>query len=63
MVQTKAHFLRFLEVNIRLRIEEDNIRFFQVLMQLYAAFIAIISAVQLFTLTMLIQSIFVHLTC
>ena len=35
VVQTKAHFFRFLEVNIRLRIE-DNICFFQVLMQLYS---------------------------
>ena len=37
VVQTKAYFFRFLEVNIRLRIEQDNIRFFQVLMQLYSA--------------------------
>ena len=36
VVQTKAHFFRFLEVNIRLRIEKDNICFFQVLMQLYS---------------------------
>ena len=36
VVQTKAHFFRFLKVNIRLRIEQDNICFFQVLMQLYS---------------------------
>ena len=35
VVQTKAHFFRFLEVNIRLCIEA-NICLFQVLMQLYS---------------------------
>ena len=35
VAQTKAHFFSFLEVNIRLRTELDNICFFQVLMQLY----------------------------
>ena len=37
VVQTKAHFFRLLDVNIRLRIEQDKICFFQVLMQLYSA--------------------------
>ena len=36
-IEPKAHFFRFLEVNIRLQIEQDNICFFQVLMQLYSA--------------------------
>ena len=37
VVQTKAHFFRFLEVNILLRIEQDNICYFEVLMQLHSA--------------------------
>ena len=37
VVQTKEHFFSFLEVNIRLRIKQDNIWFFLRLMQLYSA--------------------------
>ena len=39
VVQTKVHFFSFLEVNIRLRIAQDNICFFQVLRQLYSALV------------------------
>ena len=39
VVQTKVHFFSFLEVNIQLRIAQDNICFFQVLRQLYSALV------------------------
>ena len=49
VVQTKAHFFRFLEVNIRLWIEQANFCFFQVLMQLYSALLPLSAPYNFFT--------------
>ena len=56
VMQTKVHFFSFLEVNIQLQIAQDNICFFQSFNTTLFGLIVIISSVQLFTLTMLIQS-------